>query len=295
MKVIHTVGLQGSGKSTYAKQICKDPKWKRVNRDDLRLMLDATQFNSKNEKFVTTIENNIIMEALRAGKNLVIDNMNLNPKYIEAHKKMIREEFPDTIFETKSFLDVSLEKCIENDRKRPNGVGEGVIKNTYMRYFDKRREMVDQGRDGANGDWITDSLYIFDIDGTLAKMIGRKPFEWSRVGEDLVREGVADVARNLKENGNVIYIFSGRDSVCRSETEKWLRKNRIPYDGLFMRAEGDNRKDAVIKEELFMEHVAGNGVWVAGVFDDRPVMCRKWREMGLTVFNCDDRLYHTEF
>ena len=43
-KVILTVGLPASGKSTWAKeQVSQNPgQYKRVNKDDLRAMLDCT-------------------------------------------------------------------------------------------------------------------------------------------------------------------------------------------------------------------------------------------------------------
>ena len=66
--------------------------------------------------------------------------MNLNPKYYEFIKKLIDDfncmvtESEQYIFEFKDFFDVSLEECIERDSKRPNSVGEEVIKTTYEKY-----------------------------------------------------------------------------------------------------------------------------------------------------------------
>ena len=55
--------------------------------------------------------------------------------------------------------------------------------------------------------------------------------------------------------------------MSRPDTEAWLDLYvGVPYEGLFMRPAGDNRKDAV------------------GVFDDRRQVVRMWRSLGLTVF-----------
>ncbi len=91
---------------------------------------------------------------------------------------------------------------------------------------------------------------IVDIDGTLAKMNGRSPFDWSRVGEDKVNEPVKAVVMAMKKT-HIIIIFSGRDGVCRTETINWLNDNRIHYNKIFMRDEGNNEKDAIIKRRLF--------------------------------------------
>lgn len=131
---------------------------------------------------------------------------------------------------------------------------------------------------------------IVDIDGTLAKMNGRSPFDWDRVGEDKVNEPVLDIvnAMNYKYHGDLhIIIFSGRDGVCRPETHTWLVLNKIPFDDLFMRPEGNNEKDAIIKRRLFEAHVAGK-YDVLFVLDDRNQVVDMWRkDLGLTCLQVD--------
>jgi predicted kinase len=290
-KVLFCKGIPASGKSTYAKKLAEDFNWKRVNRDDLRAMADNGKFSGKNEKLVTKLQYSMIIGALDEGYNVVVDDTNLNPKTIPSIKKAISDaEIEDVQYETKMF-EVSVEEAIKRDAKRANGVGHEVIWRFANNYLMDRKDMRAQA--GTTGSDLP--LYLCDIDGTLAKMKKRKPFEWSRVGEDSYREDIADIIADLKSAGNVIYLFSGRDSVCRSETEKWLDEHQICYDGLFMRPEGDNRKDTIVKREMFDTHVAGKGFIVKGVFDDRPVMCRMYKQMGITVFNCDDRVYPLEF
>jgi hypothetical protein len=127
---------------------------------------------------------------------------------------------------------------------------------------------------------------IVDIDGTLAKMNGRGPFEWSRVGEDKVNDAVQLVVGLASYHCDVI-IFSGRDSVCRPETIEWLQKHKIPIDKVFMRPEGNNEKDCIIKRRLYDEHVAGK-YDVQFVLDDRNQVVDMWRkDLGLTCFQVD--------
>ena len=86
-------------------------------------------------------------------------------------------------------------------------------------------------------------------------------------------------------------VFSGRDGVCRPETEQWLRDKMIDYDDLFMRAEGDSRNDALVKLELFNKHIRGK-YNVLFVLDDRPRVVQMWQDvLGLTVFAVGDQRY----
>src|SRR5579864_3379991 len=85
IKVEMLVGIPGSGKSTYAKQvIAKDPaNWARVNNDDLRAMLNGSVWSADYEKMITDARNYLIRDALKRGKNVIIDNLNLNRRHFD--------------------------------------------------------------------------------------------------------------------------------------------------------------------------------------------------------------------
>jgi hypothetical protein len=76
--------------------------------------------------------------------------------------------------------------------------------------------------------------------------------------------------------------MSGRDSVCRVQTEQWLMDNDAPYDVLYMRGEKDMRKDAIIKSELFFKYVAPY-YDVRLVVDDRNQVVHTWMSIGVKV------------
>lgn len=117
---------------------------------------------------------------------------------------------------------------------------------------------------------------MVDIDGTLAHMVNRGPFDWKRVGEDELDEIVASITRHYKH----VVIMSGRDSICRSETEKWLAKHDIRYNKLVMRPANDNRPDEIVKWELYEQHVELEYT-IEFVLDDRNKVVKMWRENGL--------------
>lgn len=128
---------------------------------------------------------------------------------------------------------------------------------------------------------------IVDIDGTLAKMNGRGPFDWQAVGSDLVNEPVRHLVNLYQATGHEIIIFSGRDSVCRVQTETWLSDNLISYSQLHMRPERNFEKDSIIKRRLYDENVLGK-YEVQFVVDDRNQVVDMWRkDLGLTCFQVD--------
>jgi hypothetical protein len=54
-----------------------------------------------------------------------------------------------------------------------------------------------------------------------------------------------------------------------------------------MRKEGDNRKDCIVKEEMFRAHMLPHYYTMLAV-DDRDQVVRLWRDLGLTVLQVAD-------
>ena len=133
-KIILCRGIQGSGKTTWAKQwVLEDPEHRvRFNNDDIRNMLGKYWVPSR-EPIVTTMKNSFISGAAIFRMDVVIDNMNLNSKELDYWKDIARIFNYD--LEIKNFF-TPLQDCIERDSKRPNPVGEEVIRKTYEKYKD---------------------------------------------------------------------------------------------------------------------------------------------------------------
>ena len=133
-KVIVVRGIPGSGKTFWAKQwVSEDSESRvRINCDDIRNML-GKYWVLPREPFVKTIKENVIYHALDYGYDLVIDNMNLNPKEIDSIKKILKK-FPEYELEFKDFFDTPLEVCIERDSTREHPIGKETITNIYNRY-----------------------------------------------------------------------------------------------------------------------------------------------------------------
>lgn len=277
MKLLMLKGLPASGKTTYAKELV-NKGWKRVNKDDLRSMIDDGQWSKKNEVSIVATQELTVQSLLSNGNNVVIDDTN----FFEPHEKRWRElaEKYKATFEVK-FFDVPVEECIARDAKRGDkSVGVTVIREMSKRYFNKDIAPVLP----PNPD--LPYCYIFDIDGTLAKMDGRSPYDWSKVHTDLPNEPIQRIMTSICANDAAhVFVVSGRDGSCRESTEQWLGaygfNKGIEYDDLFMRPAGDMRKDVLIKQEIYEKEIKGKYNVIA-VFDDRDQVVKFWRSIGLT-------------
>lgn len=271
-KLIMMKGLPGSGKSTYAKELVEKQDYYRVNKDDLRAMLHNSRWGKDREKYILRWRDQIVRDSLSGGRNVVVDDTNLAPKHQETLRQIAEDN--RAIFEVK-FIDTPVEVCIERDLKRPNSVGSKVIVDMYNQFLRPAPVQYVPPADKPHA-------ILCDIDGTLAHMGERSPYDWHKVGTDNPDKIVIETLR--KFNDRVVIIMSGRDAVCRPETVQWLAENRIPFHHLFMRAEGDMRKDNVVKRELFEQNVRDE-FQVDLVLDDRNQVVDMWRnELGLKVF-----------
>lgn len=146
-KILILRGLQGSGKSTFAKQwVSESPETRvRFNRDDIRNML-GTYWVPSRESLIDSIYWETLSAATAAGYDIVVDNMNLNEKYIKEIEEFVEEtnlwlDSSEVDFryevEVKEFFHVPLQTCIDRDAQRENPVGERVIRSTFNKYKSK--------------------------------------------------------------------------------------------------------------------------------------------------------------
>lgn len=164
-------------------------------------------------------------------------------------------------------------------------------------------------------------IFLFDIDGTLANGEHRQHYvrsarkNWAAYNElmhmDEIIEPVKVIYHALAHAGIRGVFLSGREGGERNEemTRNWIVSNDLNVSPgalggivrlksmaveLHMRKEKDYRPDDIVKEEIFRTHIEPK-YEVIGVFDDRPRVVRKWKEMGIFVFNVYQDPDHTEF
>lgn len=287
--LIMTKGLPASGKTTWAKDFVKKriTKTKRVNKDEMRQMIHAGEWSKELEKDIIQARDALTILYLNEGFDVVVDDTNLQPGHEENLMKIA--EHCGAEFLVKDFTDVPLNECLRRNLERPNYVPEKAIRRMYTTFI-KQKEHVAQYKDPEyNPDLPT--CIIVDIDGTLAHMNGRSPYDYSKVDTDIVDKQVREIVLNYFWDGRdtdpripntYVVIVSGREDGCKEETVKWLADNAVLYDEIYMRKAGDSRDDRIVKREIYDEFIRPR-YNVRFVLDDRDRVVKMWRELGLKV------------
>lgn len=284
-KVIILRGLPASGKSTYARKLLDENPgaYKRLNKDELRVMLDNNHHTTHNEKFIEKVRDLMLVEALLDGKHVIVDDTNLTERPVERIKNVVRKFNADhkqqVQVEIKE-MNVSLEECLERDKSRDKKVGEQVILKMHRQHILKDNS-VGPKHDKKHPTYRAQDpslpkAIICDLDGTLCLMNGRSPFDASTCDQDLPNIPVINMVNNYHRLGYKIILASGREDLYLQQTQAWLDNHGIKYEILLMRKSGDFRKDSIIKREIFEHHIEGK-YNIDVVLDDRNQVVDLWR------------------
>ena len=293
-KLIICRGIQGSGKSTWAKAWAKeDPKHRvRFNWDDMRNMMG--------EYWVPERENTGILKTLRAmflnemmdkGWDIVVDNMNLNPKDWEFYEGFVKNhnEKGKTQYEIEyqDFF-TPVEECIRRDSMRPNPIGADVIRATWKRYrhFIICKQIEDKYYGQIPYNTEKKDCILVDMDSTLCANLTRRPFYEDGWKEKLIYDspilGTVSIVRAMRMTGTCdIIILTGRREDGREITEEWLETYRVPYTKLYMRGIKDYSKGEVFKEKILKEEILPNYNVLFAIDDDNKCV-DMFRNNGIT-------------
>jgi predicted kinase len=296
-KVIITKGLPASGKSSWADEYIKEnPDFVKIEKDqirkDARLFKDGLYVHKRgDEEIVIKERDRLIREALANGKSVISSDTNLVKKHVTQISNIARQNNAEV--EILSFLDVPLKELIERDKKRENPVGEQVIRRMFHTQVGKMNTFL---KYDPNLPYVV----VCDLDGTLTTgPKDRSPYEWHKVGQDDINLGTSAILDGIKMIGLYeIYIFSGRNEVCRLETEEWLERHNIEYDKLVMRPQfledgvtENNLSDVTVKANMIEEHIVGQRnvlLWL----DDRDRVSTMLRDVyGINVAQFGDTRY----
>jgi len=304
-KIILTKSIPAAGKSTWAKsQIAKDPlNWIRINNDDIRLMANNAEYSPDYEKLITNTRNFLIREALKSGKNVILDNLNLNKIHFENACSIVKSLNIDCEVIEKHFY-IELEEAVLRDSKREGKarVGEEIIKKWYkssggkaFKNYKEKHEVFYKTSYNSSRDIVplsqNESLpkcAIFDNDGTISLLNGRNPYDASTCDKDSPHKHVIECMKLYFNSGYKIIFVSGREEKDREPTEKFYKLHfpEVKYE-LFMRPTGDQRKDVIIKEEIFNSQIKDK-YYVSAWFDDRLQIVKWLYNTGFPVFRVND-------
>jgi predicted kinase len=288
-KILILVGTPGSGKSTFARYFVRtEENWVRLCRDDFRSMQFASSFvTSEQEEQISKIIDASIETLLRNKTNVLLDATHTNRRFIE-HFITKFNSLADISFKVfDEDLEVLKIRCRDREMETGKHIPEKVIEkfvnelNKLKTDFDfsfrpKTTEIADTTAYRQQNENLPRAI-ISDIDGTLALLNGRNPYDASTADEDLLHEPVAAVLKLFHQNGYKIILLSGREDIYEAQTKTFLGKHEIPYDALLMRKANDFRKDAVIKKEIFEREISEK-YYIELILDDRNQVVDLWRK-----------------
>jgi hydroxymethylpyrimidine pyrophosphatase-like HAD family hydrolase len=136
---------------------------------------------------------------------------------------------------------------------------------------------------------------ICDLDGTLCNADHRKhnvegdKKDWeafyASLYYDLPNVWCLRLIRAMENIDFEIIFVSGRPEEWRGKTLEWLEIFWCSSGPLFMRKDKDFRQDAIIKEEIYREHIEPK-YDVLFCIDDRKQVVDMWRRIGLVCLQC---------
>ena len=275
------------------------------------------QTGNRNERedLVRNFKEELVRQAFREGFDVILDDTHLVPMTVRKLHTLAAAVGDVKVIEVG--INESVATCIERDAKREGfaQVGEKVIKDMARGAgLDKGRKLSDKeayypprwvpGGAGA-GEMATaydpksklPKAVICDLDGTWSLLNGRNPYDATTCDQDPPNLPVVECVKALYLQGYEILFTSGREDKYREPTVRHIAQHgvvrvlvnvndqpsyeeRVIDYHLFMRASGDQRKDNVIKTELFDTHIRGK-FNVVFCLDDRNQVVDNWREMGL--------------
>ena len=236
-----TRGLPASGKTTWAKQrLATDAlRAARVNRDDMRRVMHGGLIGANwAERQVTLAQRAAVEALLRGGVDVFCDDTNLRARVVREFAELAAL-CGAGIRRRGLHRRCRLRSASNATRARPEGerVGEDVIRAMWQRYLAghplplalpqlPRRCRPARGRDDAvyrPGGGLPEAVLV-DIDGTVALMGGRSPYDMTRVGEDRPNPSVITAVRAMHAFGHHIVFCSGRSDDAREDHGAMARR-----------------------------------------------------------------------
>lgn len=292
-KILILIGAPGSGKSTFAKYFIRtEENWMRLCRDDFRMMhFTYANLSPRDEGLITDMLDVSIEALLKKRCNVLIDATHCRAEYLNHYIEKFNH-LADISFKV---FEADAEEIAERCDKRNKETGKYIPANVQKRYIKELEELkktfdlstrpkIDKRVKIAEQDTALPKAVICDLDGTLALMDDRNPFDASHSDKDELNKPVANTLKALAKDGYQILLVSGREDKFREPTMRFLEIHNIPYHQLWMRQSKDYRKDSIIKKEIFDAEIKDK-YYIDLVFDDRDQVVEMWRkELKLNCF-----------
>lgn len=260
-------GIQGSGRSTWAKQWChEDPEHRvRFNNGDVRNMLGDYWVPSR-ENVVTATYNTVLAYSMEKGYNIVVDNMNLNPKTCAELEKMVKDFNENYTYDWKYEVEYK-DFWTPVDAKGEHPIGE------------KAKALVQ--------DTNLPAAIIVDMDATVCLNTSGRPFYGEGAAEGMLTDEpitpILELIRNFCDNYPAkLIILTGREDTpeVRKATEQWLENNFLHPDMILMRPANSFVAGPICKKKLYEDNIKGK-YYIPFVLEDNCKCVEMWRNEDL--------------
>lgn len=309
-KLVILVGPPGSGKSTLAKSY-ENLGFVRISQDD----------QGKTEHIA------LFEEAIREGRDIVVDRMNFNKPQRERYLAPARKAGYETFI---SVLQVPKEECRARVLQREN---HPTIKDEYdaanaLSFFFKSYErptkdeadmVVFEGGEikflktnisywnpNTNSEEVRSfdlpnkqKVVVFDIDGTVADIEHRRHHvrkepgvkkDWYRFNLEMVNDKPKnDIIQLVRDMSKSypIVFCSGRTDDFRKETEEWLKTHIPDVKFELYMRPRNDSRQDNIIKEIILDFELQTRYDILCVFDDRDQVVKMWRDRGITCLQVD--------
>lgn len=292
-KIFILRGLPASGKSTLARKIvdANPTHTARFNWDDIRNMMGPYWIPEReNTKVLYALRDAFINNMMSNQWDIVIDNMNLNPKELEHYNKIVSEynsNHTDKYEIEVTTLFTPVEECVRRDALRSNPIGESVIRSIWQRYrnflcTEENKEIVSKLKSATD----LPKAVIFDADNTLCFNISGRPYYGTAQGllDDVPNVNAIIAAQVYHSGGIKVLLVTGREGTdeIKEATQKWMENNQVPIDEYYFRPVNNRESGDKIKAQIISG--ISNKYNVIGIYEDSSKIVKSLREMGYTVF-----------
>ena len=179
------IGAPGSGKSTFARYFLRsEENWIRLCRDDYRAMqFSAGNMSNQEERLIADMIDTAVETLLLKRYNVLLDATHCRKEYID-HYIVRFNHLADISFK---IFDLDVKTLAERCEKRFKSTGKLISLSTIKKFVEDlevlkkefdfaRRPKINHQAPVANQDANLPKAILCDLDGTLALMHNRNPY-----------------------------------------------------------------------------------------------------------------------
>jgi predicted kinase len=276
-EVVIVRGLPSSGKTTYAMKLIESApnRWTRVSRADLNKSL---RFSSTSEiKILNKLRNKLIEDLVSSGKDVIIDDVNLQQAQLNELKRLIVASTKVPIIIHEVPFNTSISECISRSPEKKDNIMK--LSENFNRELKEVSMLYEPS--------VNNKAVIVDIDGTILEQIDNVfAFDDDFVAKP--KHTICNLVSSLYKTGHKILFLTARNEAGRDLAHSHI-KQCIPSIGddyeLYMRDDSDDRPSGDLKSDIYCTNIRPHYDVVLFI-DDLEENIVAFRELGILSLHC---------